>query len=419
MALTKSHYIYCIIGLWILVIGIILIACLIPAQQYKDYSFLASPGDTHVIVQGDASDFCSKVKLNSGGKFDIIRLWLLKESPQLANYHRQTIKNSDILDEHEYNSWHFYMFTDSYIRTEICFHGQFFSELYFFIVKGQKNFQTWKDNMYIDDAVTCGCYLVHEVVNELCNDEKFTYQYDISKDDDYFFILYNAINSFPYVYDAEFEVQRKTYDVSSATPSTGKTCTYQTPTCEVALDTFSSQSVVFKAEDHHFGLQETVNVDCVPRATTYVLIFSVTVITAAIITCILHMTWGKTIQRERANAAAIQSFQMPYFVPGVPYSYTGSSGNVPHTGLQMANFDHYHDGSNISYDHPGIGADTSAASYTRAPSIDLEPPPSYESVVQSDMRSALSLETGDNLHAQQNASNEAIQQQIDDSSVDC
>ncbi|KAK3097598.1 hypothetical protein FSP39_011281 [Pinctada imbricata] len=266
--------------LWGWIVVIIFVSSMATSLgTYGPHQTEASYSDMINMRSGLSTVFCSDVKITStDSQFDA---YILKDIPRIGTGLKNYItKKSTYVPEDKYEYWGFYLLAGSTVEITSCPEDY---TLRFFVVRGKKNFEKWKENNWDYDS-----YLRKYTVD--CVVRSSTVFFGVEDTDEHYFIFAN------YGYQgvsltATFNLTRTTYDLSNY-----KQWCRDVRFCQMSYTEGSSETlVVFINSTVNSEGDATFKTECVHRAWLFVILFFLLpVIVGLLATFLLYMKYRDT-----------------------------------------------------------------------------------------------------------------------------
>lgn len=303
------------------VIGVVYIALHFGAPNTIDIDTIEEYALTDKVVRPYNRYFCqglSGKSTDSPNNFDSnATLYLLNSRPLLTDHEVFNLSQKVNLDSvnTNYQSWNFYLNSDSFVTLEACYQPHWTTERYvtFYLIKGTKNHNKWTEN-------PSGSYAVK--YSRLSGDCQ-TISYRAKNNDLYYFAFYlnsgNSVSSA--VIRADFNFNRTVYHVPLS--NVVHSCSFPLDgdsSCSIAVPTSSGYTALLSLNtslpvDYNDGAN--VKISCQPRSWIYaMIILSVFVVLIAILVSVMVSVrfWLKRREKNKSHSR---------------YSLIGENSNSP------------------------------------------------------------------------------------------
>ncbi|XP_052782892.1 uncharacterized protein LOC128219110 [Mya arenaria] len=268
---------------WIYVIVAIVVSGVLIAKHHGSRSISVSPSDERFISPQSVT-FCQSMVLDY---YQLIDYFVFEKEPDIITNNRTYVTKSvsSCVWRDTYEFWGFYMLSGSDLG--ISFTSDI-GYMTFYLIKGDGNFNKWKDNSDCDD-----CYLVKR---QWMSD---SFNYSIPSSDQYYAVYANDdlfVRQCSIV-SATFRLNRTQYDLSSGV----KQCS-QNFDCTVDINLVHPQTVVVQIPDYA-SFDSDINVYCTPRAYMYFMICGLCpAVIGLAITIVVLKLWKRKFRRQRRDS---------------------------------------------------------------------------------------------------------------------
>ena len=258
--------------LWAWLLVMVLGSCaVLGALVYRPDNPYATPADMRPVVNNFNPLFCGGAKImNTKVTFDA---YLIQGDLTTDTAHRKIYesKSAFYVEEKQFYFYTFYLLRDSTINIQHCPD----QTLMFYVIKGQDNFNQWKDDMFCDECLVSKRFIY------FCDDFSML----VEDEDEYFLVYSNEFSTGTWVSIHVFQ-NRSIYDLGDASPVCSNV--YD---CEVSI--YDLEQTAIYQVNGYYNLDDNSHTEfttkCVPRIWSYVIIHGViAVLIGALGTVLIH-----------------------------------------------------------------------------------------------------------------------------------
>lgn len=326
-------YLFIIVSLVAILLGITLGARF--SGRHTPREFSVTLGDT--VLVPFQNYWCRDIQMDSSSELPLeATLYLMYEKPNRSTRNKFKIDNSFMMESEvmhpelvHYVSWRFYLYSkSSFLLMDACVQSDGVGQ--FLIIQGEDKFIQWTKGQKVPNRGS--------IALSACSSGGGTQIYfsiDIDTDDDYYFVFTSTDSFTPPRLEVTMMFNRLEY-----TPVIG----LSSPNCTIGTIGITSCSIPNQFSTYNFGLvvvsekstqtygQYTkVNYTCMPRASSYMIIFFVP-LSAVVVGCfvgvVLWFRWRRAKRlTARTNRTLTQGYQSS--VRGSHYSRLPSNQLPP------------------------------------------------------------------------------------------
>jgi hypothetical protein len=259
------------------------------------------PGDTQDVFFSPI--LCQQLSTDTAtlysSDYETSSFYLLNTMPSLTGTVNITFEDQIVVsNQHNQRNFHFY--PDSVIAFEVCANNESHSVASFYLIKGQKLYKDWVSR----GENSSPHYVWHLQVRELCGQGKQAFEYKVTGEDQYYFVVVNDdhVASAAEI-DISYDIQRTVYEFNESSVVTS--CNFSTSPCSVRVPFQSTVSalLVYGAPQNWEGswANAAISVDCGIRVWLYALmsVAGVLLITAGTVClCVSCCCCGRCIKAE-------------------------------------------------------------------------------------------------------------------------
>ena len=269
------------------------------ALIYRPDNPYATPSDMRPVVNNFNPLFCGGAKIiNSKVTFDA---YLIQGDLTTDVTHRNIYesKSAFYVAEKQFYFYTFYLLRDSFIKMRHCPD----QSLMFYVIRGQDNFNKWKDDSFCDDCFVTKRFIFY------CDDFSML----VEDEDQYFLVYSNDFGTGTWV-DLHVFQNRSIYDLGNSSPVCSNV--YD---CEVSI--YDLEQTAIYQVNGYYNLDDNSHPEfttkCVPRIWSYIIIHGViAVLIGALGTVLIHKyckdrPHGVVINGQNDERAPLLNSQLP------------------------------------------------------------------------------------------------------------